>query len=141
LLAPCEPTKIVVVGLTTRNTQHESAYEIPDEPMISIKPASAVIGPGDAIVYPKSSTRVDPEAESAVVIGKRAHEVPTAGVDEYILGYTCFNDVMVRDLQGRDKQWMRGKGFDAFAPMGSWVVPHAQPGGRELLCLVNGEVR
>jgi 2-keto-4-pentenoate hydratase/2-oxohepta-3-ene-1,7-dioic acid hydratase in catechol pathway len=79
LLAPCEPTKIVVVGLNYAEHAHELAYEIPGEPMISIKPASAVIGPFDAIVYPKSSTRVDPEAELAVVIGKHAHECQRPG--------------------------------------------------------------
>jgi 2-keto-4-pentenoate hydratase/2-oxohepta-3-ene-1,7-dioic acid hydratase in catechol pathway len=141
LLAPCEPTKIVVVGRNYAAHAQESGRDIPTEPMISIKPATAVIGPGDEIVYPKSSTRVDPEAELGIVIGRRAHRVPSDRVGEYVLGYTCFNDVTARDLQRRDTQWTRGKGFDTFAPIGPWIVPGVDPSGREVRCLVNGEVR
>jgi 2-keto-4-pentenoate hydratase/2-oxohepta-3-ene-1,7-dioic acid hydratase in catechol pathway len=141
LLAPCEPTKIVVVGRNYAAHARESAHEIPAEPMISIKPATAVIGPGDGIVYPKASTRVDPEAEVGVVIGRRAHRVPPDRTGEYILGYTCFNDVTARDLQRRDNQWTRGKGFDTFAPIGPWIIPELHPNSLEVRCLVNGEVR
>jgi 2-keto-4-pentenoate hydratase/2-oxohepta-3-ene-1,7-dioic acid hydratase in catechol pathway len=141
LLAPCEPTKIVVVGRNYAAHAQESAHDVPDEPMISIKPSTGVIGPGDGIVYPKSSIRVDPEAELGVVIGKRAHAVPQEKVDEYILGYTCLNDVTARDLQRQDTQWTRGKGFDTFAPIGPWIVPGVESGGHEIRCVVNGEVR
>jgi 2-keto-4-pentenoate hydratase/2-oxohepta-3-ene-1,7-dioic acid hydratase in catechol pathway len=141
LLAPCEPTKIVVVGRNYAAHAQEVGREIPVEPMISIKPATAVIGPGDGIVYPKSSTRVDPEAELGVVIGRRAHRVPPDRAGEYILGYTCFNDVTARDLQRRDTQWTRGKGFDTFAPIGPWIIPELHRNDLEVRCLVNGEVR
>ena len=132
-----------VVGLdaTIAGYAHEAGREIPIEPMISIKPATAVIGPGDGIVYPKSSTRVDPEAELGVVIGRRAHRVPPDRAGEYILGYTCFNDVTARDLQRRDTQWTRGKGFDTFAPIGPWIIPELHRNDLEVRCLVNGEVR
>jgi len=141
LLAPCQPTKIVIVGRNYAAHARESAHDIPDEPMISIKPATAVLGPGDGIVYPTSSARVDPEAELGVVIAKPAHRVPPDKVFEYILGCTCVNDVTARDLQRKDGQWTRGKGFDTFAPIGPWIVPDVDPSGREVMCLVNGEVR
>ena len=123
LLAPVEePSKIVAVGLNYRAHAAEFDKEIPEEPMIFFKPPSAVIGPGDDIVYPSHmSRRVDFEAELAVVIGREAKGI---GVDEsadVILGLTCFNDVTARDIQGKDSQYARSKGFDTFAPMGPWI--------------------
>ncbi len=141
LLAPCEPTKIVVVGRNYEAHARESGREVPDEPMISLKPPTAVIAPGEPIVYPRQSTRVDPEAELAVVIGRKARRVRVEDAETHILGYTCFNDVTARDLQRKDVQWTRGKGFDTFAPIGPWIVAGIAPGGRELRCVVNGEVR
>ncbi len=141
LVAPCQPTKIVVVGRNYEAHARESGREVPDEPMICLKPSTAVIGPGEPIVYPRLSTRVDPEAELAVVIGTRTRRVRPEDAERCIVGYTCFNDVTARDLQRKDVQWTRGKGFDTFAPIGPWIVPGIQPADRELRCLVNGEVR
>ena len=141
LLAPVEPTKIVVVGRNYEAHVRESGHTLPDEPMIALKPATAVIGPGDPIVYPRIAGRVDPEAELAVVIGRAARNVETSEAPAYILGYTCLNDVTARDLQRKDVQWVRGKGFDSFAPVGPWVVPDLDPMALELWCIVNGEVR
>ncbi|HFD39875.1 MAG TPA: FAA hydrolase family protein, partial [Anaerolineae bacterium] len=115
---------------------------VPDEPLLFLKPPSAVIGPGEAIVYPQHlSRRVEHEAELAVVIGRRARRVPPAEAPAYILGYTCANDVTARDLQRRDGQWTRGKGFDTFCPLGPWIVPGLDPGDLAIRCLVNGQVR
>ena len=121
LLAPCEPTKIVALGLNYRDHAAEFGNPVPDEPLIFLKPSTAVIGPGADIIYPRMSRRVDYEAELAVIIGKAAHRVPENRALDYVLGYTCFNDVTARDLQKKDGQFTRAKGFDTFAAMGPWI--------------------
>ena len=95
--------------------------EVPSEPMIFLKPPTAVIGPGEAVVYPSISERVDHEGELGVVIGRRCRNVSEADAPHFIFGYTLANDVTARDLQKKDGQWTRGKGFDTFAPVGPWV--------------------
>ena len=122
LLAPCEPSKIVAIGLNYKAHAAEFNKPLPEEPMIFMKPSTAVIGPGDEIVYPQHmSRRVDYEGELGVVIGKKAHMVKKEDAEDYILGYTCINDVTARDLQGKDIQYTRAKGFDTFAPLGPWI--------------------
>ncbi len=121
LLAPCEPSKIIALGLNYRDHAAEMRMALPEEPLIFMKPSTSVIGPDAAIVLPPQSRRVDYEAELAVVIGRVARNVPLAAAEQYIWGYTCFNDVTARDLQKKDGQFTRSKSFDTFAPLGPWI--------------------
>jgi len=141
LLPPVLPSKIVCVGLNYKDHALESGKPLPPEPLIFIKPRSAVIGPGDAIKLPPGVGRVDHEAELGVVIGRRAHRVPRDRAWEYILGLTCVNDVTARDLQKVDGQWGRAKGFDTFCPVGSRVVQGLDWRGLEIICRLNGVER
>ena len=141
LLAPCAPSKIVALGLNYRDHAEEVKMGLPKEPLLFIKPSTSVIGPGEAIVYPKMSKRVDYEAELAVIIRRVAKAIPEERASEYILGYTCFNDVTARDLQPKDGQWTKAKGFDTFAPMGPWIVTDINPHHLEISSYLNGERR
>jgi 2-keto-4-pentenoate hydratase/2-oxohepta-3-ene-1,7-dioic acid hydratase in catechol pathway len=125
LLAPVEPTKVVAVGLNFRAHAEEVKHTVNAEPILFLKPASAVIGPGVAIIRPARSRRVDYEAELVVVVGRRCRDVSVAAAADYVAGYTCGNDVTARDLQKVDGQWTRAKSFDTFCPLGPWVVPAA----------------
>src|SRR5262249_14555464 len=144
LLAPVEPTKIVCVGRNYREHAKELNHAIPTEPLLFFKPPSSIIGPNDNIERPADITgRVDYEGEMGVVIGKRCFRL---GEDEdvrpYILGYTCINDVTARDLQNKDNQWARAKGFDTFCPVGPVVVHGLDPWqGVRVQTHVNGELR
>src|SRR5438067_6435190 len=122
LLAACAPTKIVCVGRNYRDHAKELGNEVPAEPLIFLKPPSSLIASGDSIVYPATSQNVHYEGELGVVIGARARHVPAAEAEQYIFGYTCVNDVTARDLQRKDVQFTRGKGFDTFCPVGPWIV-------------------
>ncbi len=122
LLAPVLPSKIVAVGLNYKDHAAEQHKALPAEPMIFIKPSTAVIGPGDAIVIPPGAGRVDHEAEAGVVIGRRAFQVPEADAYRYVFGITCVNDVTARELQVKDVQYTRAKGFDTFAPIGPCIA-------------------
>jgi 2-keto-4-pentenoate hydratase/2-oxohepta-3-ene-1,7-dioic acid hydratase in catechol pathway len=142
LLAPCEPSKIVAIGLNYRDHAAEFGNPIPDEPLIFMKPNTAVIGPDEDIVYPEMSRRVDYEAELAVVIGKTARLVKEADFRDYVLGYTCINDVTARDLQKKDGQFTRSKSFDTFAPLGPWIeTAIADPDHLTVEAYLNGERR
>jgi len=142
LLAPVEPTKIVALGLNYRAHAEEFNLRIPEEPLIFLKPPSSVTGPGGEIVYPSHmSRRVDYEGELALVIGKTACRVEPREAGDYILGYTCFNDVTARDLQKKDGQWSRAKGFDTFSPMGPWIETDMDAGDAVIETLLNGETR
>src|SRR5947207_2940749 len=123
LLPPCAPTKIVCVGRNYRDHAKELGNEVPAEPLIFLKPPSSIIANRDAIVYPMLSNNVHFEGELGVVIGTRAKNVLAADAGKHIFGYTCVNDVTARDLQRKDGQWTRGKGFDTFCPVGPWIVP------------------
>jgi 2-keto-4-pentenoate hydratase/2-oxohepta-3-ene-1,7-dioic acid hydratase in catechol pathway len=139
LLAPCQPTKIVAVGLNYRAHAAESEHQVPVEPIIFLKPPTTVIGSGAAIVYPAHlSQRVDYEAELAVVIGRRARHVRREEAFAYVWGYTCANDVTARDLQQRDGQWTRSKSFDTFCPLGPWIVPDLDVSDLAISSRVNG---
>lgn len=141
LLAPCLPTKVVCVGLNYVDHASELSMDAPEEPIIFLKPATSVIGPGDAIIYPKSSKQLDYEGELAMVVKKTAHQVAEADAAEFILGYTCANDVTARDLQRKDGQWTRAKGFDTFAPIGPWIDSKFEPDGKMVETVLNGVVR
>jgi len=140
LLAPCEPSKVVAVGLNYVDHASELSMDVPKEPVIFLKPATAVIGPGDAIVYPAMSRQVDYEAEIGVVIKRTAKHVAEEDVSPYILGYTCANDVTARDLQRTDGQWTRAKSFDTFAPIGPWIDTDFDPAGVKVESVLNGQV-
>ena len=141
LLAPVCPSKIICVGRNYKEHAKELGNPIPAELLIFLKPPSAVIGPGEGIVRPKISKRVDYEGELGVVIGRRCHKIrENEDVGHYIRGYTCVNDVTARDLQ--EGQWTRAKGFDTFCPMGPVVADSIDPGkGVTVETRVNGEVR
>ena len=141
LLAPCLPSKAVCLGLNYRSHAEETGLPIPSVPLIFLKPSTAVIGPDEAIVLPPLSRRVDYEGELGVVIGKRAKDVPPDNVGEYILGYTCFNDVTERIIQGEDGQWTRAKSYDTFAPIGPWIETDLDPDDVRIETYVNGALR
>lgn len=122
LLAPVAPSKIVAVGLNYKDHAAEQNKPLPAEPMIFIKPSTSVIGPGDPIRIPDGVGRVDHEAEAGVVIGIRASQVAESDAHRYILGLTCVNDVTARELQRKDVQYTRAKGFDTFAPVGPCIA-------------------
>ena len=141
LLAPCQPTKILAVGLNYRTHAAEAGMDVPLEPLVFSKPPSSIIGPLEPIVYPVLSQHVDYEGELAVVMGQRARNVPPQKAHDFILGYTCANDVTARDLQRRDNQWTRAKGFDTFSPLGPYIVTDLDPAHLAIRSRVNGEIR
>jgi len=142
LLAPVGPSKIVAVGLNYKDHAMERGKPLPEEPLLFIKPSTAVIGPDEAIVYPHMSKRVDYEGELAVVIKRRASQLSALEpVEPYILGYTCFNDVTARDLQDKDKQFTRAKSFDTFAAIGPWIVTGLDPSNLDIKTFLNGKLR
>jgi 2-keto-4-pentenoate hydratase/2-oxohepta-3-ene-1,7-dioic acid hydratase in catechol pathway len=142
LLPPIRPTKIVAVGLNYRDHAEERNRAIPKEPLLFLMPPSAVIGPGDDIIYPGMSERVDYEGELAVVLKKRASGLDdNEDVGPYILGYTCFNDVTARDLQERDGQFTRAKSFDTFAAAGPCIATDVDPSSVRLKTFLNGKLR
>lgn len=139
ILSPCTPSKVVAVGLNYYSHAEELKIAIPSEPLLFMKPSTSVIGPEDNIAYPQSSERVDYEAELGVVINTRTHKVPVEKAPNYILGYTCFNDVTARDLQRKDGQWTRAKGFDTFAAIGPSIETELDSGNVNLEAYLNGE--
>ncbi len=141
LLPPCMPAKIVAVGLNYRGHAQEMKMDIPDEPLLFLKPSTAVIGPGAAIIYPKMSQRVDYEGELGVVIGKLCINVSEQDAPDYIFGYTCLNDVTARDLQKKDGQFTRAKGFDTFCPIGPCIETELDPSASIIETLLNGQLR
>jgi 2-keto-4-pentenoate hydratase/2-oxohepta-3-ene-1,7-dioic acid hydratase in catechol pathway len=141
LLAPLQPGKIICVGRNYVAHAHEHGAEVPELPLLFLKPPSAVIGPGEAIVLPPQSQQVEHEAELAVVIGRRGRWIPAEEALNYVLGYTIANDVTARDLQRRDGQWTRSKGFDTFCPLGPWIDTDFNPADALITCRVNGELR
>ena len=141
VLAPVRPSKIVCVGLNYKDHAAETGKPLPAEPLIFIKPPTAVIGPGDPIRLPPGVGRVDHEAEVGVVIGRRAHRVPRARAWEYVLGLICVNDVTARDLQKKESQYTRCKGFDTFAPIGPCIAAGLNGEPRAVEGWVNAERR
>ncbi len=141
LLPPCLPSKLVCLGLNYRIHAQEVNLALPSEPLLFIKPSTAVIGTEETIVLPRGSRRVDYECELAVVIGKTAKQVPEEQARDYILGYTCLNDVSERHFQKKDVQWTRAKSFDTFAPIGPWIETELEPDDLKLETYLNGEVK
>lgn len=142
LLAPVIPrSKVVCIGKNYADHAAEMGGVVPDEPIIFLKPNTSVIGPNDTIVWPDMSERVDHEAELAIVIGRLCKDVPVERVHEVIFGYTIANDVTARDLQKRDGQWTRAKGFDTFCPIGPWIDTDFIPGNQKITATVNGEIK
>jgi 2-keto-4-pentenoate hydratase/2-oxohepta-3-ene-1,7-dioic acid hydratase in catechol pathway len=143
LLPPVRPSKIVCIGRNYREHAAELGHEVPKEPLLFLKATSALLAPGGVVRRPKLSERVDHEGELGVVIGKTCYQPPAdADIRQYILGYTCVNDVTARDLQFADGQWSRAKGFDTFCPVGPIVTSEIDPwAGIGVETRVNGEVR
>jgi 2-keto-4-pentenoate hydratase/2-oxohepta-3-ene-1,7-dioic acid hydratase in catechol pathway len=141
LLAPCLPTKAVCVGLNYRDHAEEMKSELPKEPLLFLKPSSALNDPEADIVYPAISKNLHHEAELAVVIGKTAKHVKADQAYDYIFGYTCANDVTARDIQKGDGQWTRGKGFDTFLPLGPCIETELDPHSLAIKGWVNGKLR
>ncbi|ASY09526.1 2-hydroxyhepta-2,4-diene-1,7-dioate isomerase [Candidatus Nanopelagicus limnes] len=142
LLAPVIPrSKVVCIGKNYADHAAEMDSVVPSEPIIFIKPNTSVIGPNDTIVWPRMSERVDHEAELAIVIGRICKEVPAAKYKDVIFGYTLANDVTARDLQKKDGQWSRAKGFDTFCPLGPWIETEFVPADQGITATLNGEVK
>lgn len=141
LLAPCEPTKIVCVGKNYAEHARELGGEPPERPLLFIKALNTLNVPGGEVHAPAFVERLDYEGELGVVIKKRAKDVPPERVKEYILGYTCLNDVTARDVQYADGQWTRGKSMDGFCPIGPWVTDEVDPSDLAVTTRLNGEIR
>ncbi len=142
LLAPVIPrSKVVCIGKNYADHAAEMGSEVPSEPIIFLKPNTSVIGPNDTIVWPAMSERVDHEAELAIVIGRICKDVPRERVNDVIFGYTVANDVTARDVQKKDGQWSRAKGFDTFCPLGPWIDTDFIPGTQRITATVNNELK
>jgi 2-keto-4-pentenoate hydratase/2-oxohepta-3-ene-1,7-dioic acid hydratase in catechol pathway len=141
LLAPVTPSKIVCIGKNYLAHAQEMDSKVPDVPLIFLKPPTALIGPGQTIILPPQSQQVEHEGELVIVIGKRGRWVSAEQAYEYVMGYTIGNDVTARDLQRRDGQWTRAKGFDTFCPIGPWIETEFDPTDVILTTHVNDEMR
>ena len=142
LLAPVIPrSKVVCIGKNYADHAAEMDSEVPSEPIIFIKPNTSVIGPNELIIWPRMSERVAYEAELAIVIGRICKEVPASKAKDVIYGYTLANDVTARDLQKKDGQWSRAKGFDTFCPLGPWIETEFIPSDQKITSTLNGEVK
>ena len=141
LLAPVLPSKVVAVGRNYADHAAEMGTDVPEEPLVFLKPSTSVVGPGDPIMFPSISKRMEYEGELACVVGRLVRRATSDDAARAILGYTCANDVTLRDLQATDGQWTRAKGFDTSCPLGPWVETEADPSDLALETRVNGEVR
>ncbi|MBA2575015.1 MAG: fumarylacetoacetate hydrolase family protein [Nocardioidaceae bacterium] len=142
LLAPVIPrSKVVGIGRNFAAHAAELGNVVPSEPLVFLKPNTSVVGPNDPIVYPAASSDVNFEGELAVVIGRICRDVPADKVADVIYGYTVCNDVTARDLQAKDNQWARAKGYDSFCPLGPWIETELDPGDLMITTTVNGEVK
>jgi len=141
LLSPVLPSKVVCVGKNYEDHAAEFGGTVPEEPLLFLKPTTAVCGPGDAIPLLPFSRRVDYEGELAVVIGVLARNVPAEEAGRIVLGYTCGNDVTLRDIQKKDEQWTRAKGFDSSCPLGPWIETELDPIDIRIETRLNGEIR
>lgn len=141
ILAPIVPSKIICVGRNYVEHAREQNVELPETPLIFLKPPSAVIANNENIVIPPQSQQVEHEAELVVIVGRQGRWIPVEECSKYILGFTIGNDVTARDLQHKDLQWTRGKGFDTFCPIGPWIETELDPADSLITCRVNGELR
>jgi 2-keto-4-pentenoate hydratase/2-oxohepta-3-ene-1,7-dioic acid hydratase in catechol pathway len=138
---PVDPTKIVGIGRNYAAHARELGHDVPSEPLLFLKAPSALCGPGDVVVLPPESARVEHEAELAVVIGRRAKGVAESAAHEYVLGFACACDVTARDLQRKDVQFTRSKSFDGFCPVGPWIETELAVDAAPVVCRVDGAVR
>jgi 2-keto-4-pentenoate hydratase/2-oxohepta-3-ene-1,7-dioic acid hydratase in catechol pathway len=141
LLCPVSPSKILCVGRNYAAHAREMGNDVPAEPLLFLKPPSALLGPGGVVLLPRESTRVEHEAELAIVLGARVKGVARDAARANVLGYVCACDVTARDLQRKDVQFTRAKGFDTFCPVGPWIDTDIDPGNLRIRCRVNGETR
>jgi len=141
LLAPVTPSKIICVGRNYVDHAKETGSEIPEIPLLFLKPPSAIIGTNEDIIIPPQSNQIEHEAELAVVIKKMGRWIPSEEAMNFVLGFTIANDVTARDLQIRDGQWTRAKGFDTFCPLGPWIETDFEPSDSLITCHVNGDLR
>lgn len=141
LKAPAQPSKVICIGVNYRDHAAEMGLDLPEEPLMFLKPSTAVVGPGEPIVYPKLTSNLHYEGELAVVIKKEAKQIKAEDAEEYILGFTCAIDVTARDLQWKDGQWTRAKGFDTFCPLGPAIAAKLDYQDLRIVTRVNGEVR
>jgi len=141
LVAPVAPSKIVCIAKNYYAHALEMRGSAPEEPLMFLKPGTSVLNPGETILCPPDSERVDYEGELGIVIGRRCRNVQKDAFRDVVLGYTCVNDVTARDLQAKDGQWTRAKGFDTFCPIGPWIETGYDPFNAKLETRLNGEVR
>lgn len=141
LLVPCEPSKIICIGLNYVDHVQEMGHEMPNEPALFLKPPTTVIGPAAAIIYPALTKNLHYEGELAVVIKSDCKDVKKANADEYIFGFTCANDVTARDLQRSDLQWTRAKSFDTFCPLGPYIETDFDFTKADIKTFLNGEIK
>lgn len=141
LLAPLQPSKIICLGRNYAEHAKEQGAEVPETPMLFMKPPTAVIAASDEIILPVQSIQVEHEAELVVVIGKKGKWIQVEDALQYVFGYTIGNDVTARDLQHKDGQWTRAKGFDTFCPLGPWIETDLDPSDTLITCRVNSELR
>jgi 2-keto-4-pentenoate hydratase/2-oxohepta-3-ene-1,7-dioic acid hydratase in catechol pathway len=140
LLAPVEPSKVIAIGLNYSDHASELHMEVPDEPILFLKPATSVVGHDEAIIYPEMTRQLDYEAELGVVMKREARNISEEDAPQYVLGYTCANDVTARDLQRKDGQWTRAKSFDTFSSIGPWIETAVDPTNLKIQLLLNGKV-
>ena len=136
-----KPTKIVLVGLNYKDHAEELGMPLPQEPILFMKPVTALIGPEESIIYPAQAKRVDYEAELAIIIKDVCKEIEPEVVMEHIEGFTCLNDVTARDIQKKDVQRTRAKSFDTFCPVGPEIVTDIDPDNLKIQSYLNGELR
>ncbi|HEY8086925.1 MAG TPA: fumarylacetoacetate hydrolase family protein [Polyangiaceae bacterium] len=141
LLCPVSPSKIVCIGRNYAAHAKELGHDVPTEPLLFLKPPSALLAPGGIVRLPPESERVEHEAELVVVLGKRAKNVPRDAALSYVFGYTAACDVTARDLQRKDVQFTRAKGFDTFCPIGPWIETQLDPAHAQVRCVVSGQTR
>jgi 2-keto-4-pentenoate hydratase/2-oxohepta-3-ene-1,7-dioic acid hydratase in catechol pathway len=141
LLPPVLPSKVVAIGKNYAEHATEMGGEVPAQPLVFLKPSTAVCASGDSVMYPPSSQRVDYEGELAVVIGRLCRDVPPERALDAVLGYTCANDVTARDQQASDGQWSRAKGYDTFLPLGPWISTNVDPAALEVTTRLNGDTK
>jgi 2-keto-4-pentenoate hydratase/2-oxohepta-3-ene-1,7-dioic acid hydratase in catechol pathway len=141
MLSPILPSKVVAVGRNYAEHAHELGNEVPETPLLFLKPSTSVIGTGDVIRLPPDSAQVEHEAELAAVIGRPAKDVEREKALDHVLGYTAANDVTARDQQRADVQFTRAKGYDSFCPIGPWIETTVDPSDLRITASVNGELR
>lgn len=141
LLPPATPSKIILAGLNYKDHAKELNMELPEEPIIFLKPPTTLIAHEEDIIYPKEVSRLDYEGELALVLKKGGRNIPESQAGSYILGYTCLNDVTARDLQKKDVQWTRAKSFDTFCPLGPWLETDINPSSVRIKTYLNGQIK